>query len=81
MHALPECLLLFAVLYAAYSLSTFPFPQREIDKELERIPKGWVLAPVRLLAWVLLLPLASMFEALLLAFVAFSIGGLMIAIH
>jgi len=81
MHAFSRGLIFFAIFYVVYALGAYRFPRSEISKELARVPSVWLLAPVRWLYWLVLLPMASLFEALLLAFVAFCSGGLLIAVQ
>jgi len=72
-------LFLFAVIYSVYALGAIAVPRGEVSQFLARIPKIWPLAPLRFIVWALVLPLISVFQALLLAFLAFCAGGLLMA--
>jgi hypothetical protein len=81
MEAFANTLLFFAVLYGVYALGAFAVPRAEVSTLLARFPKAWFLAPFRLLLWALLLPMVSTFEALVLAFLAFSLSGLLLVLQ
>jgi len=81
MSELARGLLVFAVIYTVYALGAISVPRGEIDQFLTRVPKSWPFAPLRFLLWSLLLPLISVFQALLLAFLAFCAGGLLMALQ
>jgi hypothetical protein len=73
-------LLIFALIYGGYALCTFPMGEagRKGVAELRaRLPTVWTFAPIRLVLWVVLLPIASLFEGLLFAILLFSLGGLL----
>ena len=80
MKQLGSALLLFAFVYGGYALCTFPMGEsgRKDFAELRaRLPTVWPFAPIRFLLWLLFLPISSLFEGLLLAFLLFSVGGLL----
>jgi hypothetical protein len=81
MEVISHALLFFAVLYGVYALGAFAVPRTGVNTLLARFPKVWFLAPFRLLLWALLLPMVSTVEALLLAFLVFSVGGLLLALQ
>jgi hypothetical protein len=81
MKAAAHVLFLFSLLYAVYTLSAFQIwknGREEISSIQSRIPSVWLLAPIKLLLWVVLLPFASVFEGLLLAFVAFCAASIFV---
>ena len=80
MKQLGTALLLFAFVYGGYALCTFPMGEsgrNEVAELRARLPPLWPFAPIRFLLWLLLLPISSLFEGLLLAFLLFSVGGLL----
>ena len=80
MKQLGTALLIFAFVYGGYALCTFPMGEsgrKEVAELRARLPTVWPFAPIRLLLWLLLLPISSLFEGLLFAFLLFSVGGLL----
>lgn len=80
MRPLALSLTLASVLYVVYALSVFSQSKSEVSSTLARFPKHWLLTPVRLLLWVLFLPMSNTAGALLLALMMFVSGAVLFAL-
>lgn len=74
-------LVIFSLLYTVYAVSGMVSAPKESQDLLARFPKAWFLAPLRLVLWVLLLPMTSVPEKLLLAFTLFCLGALLLVLQ
>jgi hypothetical protein len=80
MSAIAFGLALVAVLYAVYSLSVSSQSESETSATLARVPQHWFLAPVRLIVWLVFLPMTNTPAALGLALALFSAAALLFAL-